>query len=249
MKKLFRTFLMCLSMFSVIPVSGKLWDENVRPLMTLFLPAVGALLGALWAALAAIARRLALPPLVTGAVLCAYPFLITGGIHFDGYLDVTDAVRSWRDTEERRRILKDPHAGSFAVLAGILLVTVQFALLASAGEDAPLLALALIPAVSRTASAMAVTALRPMTESEYSGAYRRGVRRSHAAALAILLALELLGGFAASLRCGFAVLAVLLGYAHHLRRAFRSLDGMSGDTAGYALTFAEVCGIAVFALL
>ncbi len=249
MKKLFRAFLMCLSMFTAVPVPGKFWDEDARALMTLFLPAVGVLLGALWAALAALARRLALPPLVTGALLCAYPFLITGGIHFDGYLDVTDAVKSWRDTEERRRILKDPHSGSFAVLAGVLLVTVQFALLASAGEDAPLPALVLIPTVSRTASALAVTVLRPMGASEYSGAYRRGVKRGHAAVLAALLALELLCAFAVSPRCGLAALAVVPGYAHHLHRAFRSLDGMSGDVAGYALTFAEVCGVAVFALI
>ncbi|MBR4746042.1 MAG: adenosylcobinamide-GDP ribazoletransferase, partial [Desulfovibrio sp.] len=60
-------------------------------------------------------RLAPLPTLVSGAILCAFPFLITGGIHFDGFLDVTDAVKSWRDLDERRRILKDPNVGSFAV--------------------------------------------------------------------------------------------------------------------------------------
>ncbi len=249
MKKLFRAFLMCVSMFSVVPVPGKVWDEEARPLMTLFLPAVGLMIGGIWAALAYLVRFLPLPKLVEAAVLCAYPFLVTGGIHFDGYLDVTDAVKSWRDPEERRRIMKDPHVGSFAVLAGILLVMTQFALFASAEEDADIFALALIPTVSRTAAALAVTALRPMIASEYSGVYRRGVKRGHIVLLAALLAVELTVGFVLLGWTGFSGLAVVFGYGHHLTRAFRSLDGMSGDVSGYALTFAEVCGIAVFALV
>ena len=249
MKKLFRAFLMCLSMFSVIPTPGSVWDEEARPLMTLFLPAVGLVIGGVWTLLAYLTRLLELPGLVGAAILCAYPFLVTGGIHMDGYLDVTDAVKSYRDLEERRRILKDPNVGSFAVLAGILLVLAQFAFFASAGEDADLFTLILIPAVSRTAAALAVTVLRPMAVSEYSGAYRKGVKRSHAAILSVLLAAELASGFVFLGRFGFAGLAVILGYCHHVYKAFHSLDGMSGDVSGYALTFAEVCGIAVYTLI
>lgn len=248
MKKLLRAFLMCLSMFSAIPVPGKIWDEEIRPLMTLFLPAVGLLIGGCWALLAVLCRALPLPGPVSAAVLCAYPFLVTGGIHFDGYLDVTDAVKSYRSREEQRRILKDPHVGSFAVLAGILLIMVQFAFFSSAKKTADLAPLALIPTLSRTAAALAVTVLRPMTVSEYAGPYRQGVKRSHIIFLSLLLAVELGWG---SLRGwgGLAGLAVLAGYGHHVWRAFRSLGGMSGDISGYALTFAEVCGVAAFALI
>ena len=94
MKKLFRAFLMCLSMFSVIPIPGSVWDEAARPLMTLFLPVVGLVIGGIWTLLAYLTRLMELPKLVAAAILCAYPFLVTGGIHLDGYLDVTDAVKS-----------------------------------------------------------------------------------------------------------------------------------------------------------
>ena len=236
-------------MFTAIPVPGGVWDEDARPVMTLFLPAVGLLIGGLWTALAYLLRYLELPALIAGAALCAFPFLVTGGIHFDGYLDVTDAVRSWREPEERRRIVKDPHVGSFAVLAGILLVTAQFALFASAREDACVFTLLLIPTVSRTAAALAVTALRPMTASEYAGAYRKGVKCSHAVVLSVLLVLELAAGFVFLGKYGFAGVAVLLGCCLKAWRGFRSLNGFSGDVSGYALTFGEACGIAVFALI
>ena len=48
---------------------------------------------------------------------------------------------------------------------------------------------------------------------------------------------------------GFASVAVILGYLFYLRRGVKSLGGMSGDISGYALTFGELCGIAVFALV
>ena len=251
MKKYFRALMMSMSMFCAIPCPFRKWDEEARPLMTLFLPAVGLWIGGLWALLAFIARWLSLPALVAGFLLCAFPFAITGGIHIDGFLDVVDAVRSWRDQEERRKILKDPHVGSFAVVAAILLVLAQFALFASAapGEWKYYFTLTLIAVVSRCVAAICVTVLRPLTTSEYSGAYRKGVKKSHVVILGIILAAVMALGFIFLGWYGFAAVAVIIGYLLALIRGFRSLGGMSGDISGYALTFGELCGIAVYALI
>jgi len=72
---------------------------------------------------------------------------------------------------------------------------------------------------------------------------------SRIAVFVIWLLLAAAAGFVFLGKYGFASLAVSAGYLCHLRRAFKSLDGMSGDVSGYALTFGEVCGIAVFALI
>ena len=249
MKKYIRAFLMCISMFTVIPCPFSKWDEEARPLMTLFLPLTGAVIGALWTLTAYILRILSLPPLVCGVILCAFPVIITGGIHMDGFLDTVDAVRSRRDLEERRRILKDPHVGSFAVISCALLIAAQFALFASAKENAKLLTLVFIPVVSRCAAALCVTLLRPMSASEYSGAYRSGIKTSHIVFLSVITASALALGFLLLGRYGFAPLAAAAGYLLFLFRAFRSLDGMSGDISGYALTFGELCAVAVYALI
>ena len=131
MKRCFRAMMMCFGMFCALPCPYRKWDENARPMTTLFLPLVGLLIGGLWTLTAYLIQLFSVPSLAGGAVLCAFPFLITGGIHMDGYMDVVDAVRSCRSPEERRRIMKDPHVGSFAVLFAVLLIMVQFALLAS----------------------------------------------------------------------------------------------------------------------
>ena len=249
MKKLFRACAMCFSMFCAIPSPFHVWDDEARPLMTLFLPFVGAWIGILWTGAAYLTRLLGLPALVSGAVLCAFPFLVTGGMHMDGFLDVTDAVRSWRDLDERRRILKDPNVGSFAVIAGILLIMAQFALLSSLKEEADLFTLTLIPVVSRTVAGLCVTVLRPLSVSEYAETYRQGVKRSHIVWFAVLFAAVTALGSLLLGRYGFVTPAVLLGYLWYLRRGVKSLGGMSGDISGYALTFGELCGIAVFALI
>lgn len=249
MKKYLRAMLMSFTMFTAVPCPFHMWDDAARPLMTLFLPVVGAFVGGLWTLTAFVLRWLSVPTLIQGIVLCAFPFLITGGIHMDGFMDVTDAVRSWRDLDERRRILKDPHVGSFAVLFAVLLLLAQFALFASAKETAVPFSLLLIAVVSRTVAALCVTVLRPMETSEYAGVYRKGAKTSHVIAFAVMLAAAIALGFVFLGKYGFCSLAVIAGYLLLLQRAFRSLKGMSGDVSGYAMTFAELCGIAIYALI
>ena len=43
--------------------------------------------------------------------------------------------------------------------------------------------------------------------------------------------------------------STLAGYGFALRKAYKSLDGMNGDISGYALTFGELCAVAVLALV
>ena len=40
--------MMCMTMFCYIPCPFHTWDDEARPLMTLFLPVVGAWIGILW---------------------------------------------------------------------------------------------------------------------------------------------------------------------------------------------------------
>lgn len=237
---------MCRSMFCAIPCLSRVWDEKARDKMLLFLPAVGLEIGAIWALLAWLCRYLALPAVVQGVVLGAYPFVVTGFIHLDGFMDVTDAVRSCRDLARRREILKDSHVGSFAVIGIVLLALCQTALFASARAAASLRTLVLLPAVSRCGSALAVTVLRPMSTSQYAAQKKP---KSHVIILCAQLAVYLAAGFLAGWKTGLALCGCLAGYALALRKAFRSLDGMNGDISGYALTFSELCGAAVWALI
>ena len=246
MKTYFHAFAMCQSMFCAIPCPWKVWNEQARGKMLLFLPAVGLEIGFLWVILAQICRLLALPALVVGLILAVYPYLVTGFLHLDGFMDVTDAVKSWRDLERRREILKDSHVGSFAVINIVLLVVAQFALFSSAKETANSFILLFVPAVSRCCSTLAVTGLKPMSTSQYAN---REKQTSHLIVTALLLCAFVAAGFLLCGKYGFALLGCLAGYGLALCRGYRSLDGMNGDISGYALTLGELCAVAIYALL
>ena len=246
MKTYFHAFAMCQSMFCAIPFPGNLWDEKARDKMLLFLPIVGLEMGALWAALAWLCNFLQLPVLVKGLVLAIYPYLAAGFIHLDGYMDVTDAVKSCRSLERRREILKDSHVGAFAVIGIVLLMLAQFAFLASVPESADWRILLFVPAVSRCGSSLAVTVLKPMNTSQYAAQKKP---KSHVVVLAAMTVAFVTAGFLLCGKYGFVLLGCLAGYGAALRKAYKSLDGMNGDISGYALTLGELCAVAVLAIL
>ena len=245
MKIYLHAFAMCQSMFCSIP-APQIWDEKAKDKMLLFLPIVGLEIGAIWAGLAWLCRLLNLPSMITALVLSAYPYIVTGFLHLDGYMDVTDAVKSWRDLERRREILKDSHVGSFAVIGIVLLLLAPFAFFASAPADADFLILIVVPAVSRCCSALAVTGLKPMSTSQYADQKKP---KSHMVVLTVMLVAFLAAGFLLCGKYGFALIGSLVGYGLALRRAYKSLEGMNGDISGYALTIGELCAVAVYALL
>ena len=246
MKTYSHAFAMCQSMFCAIPFPGNLWDEKARDKMLLFLPIVGLEMGALWAALAWLCNFLQLPVLVKGLVLAIYPYLAAGFIHLDGYMDVTDAVKSCRSLERRREILKDSHVGAFAVIGIVLLMLAQFAFLASVPESADWRILLFVPAVSRCGSSLAVTVLKPMNTSQYAAQKKP---KSHVVVLAAMTVAFVTAGFLLCGKYGFVLLGCLAGYGAALRKAYKSLDGMNGDISGYALTLGELCAVAVLAIL
>ena len=240
MKTYLNAFFMCQSMFCAIP-APQIWDEKAKDKMLLFLPVVGLELGVIWYLLS----LLPLPKLISALVLSAWPWIGTGYLHLDGYMDVTDAVKSYRSLQRRREILKDSHVGSFAVIGIVLLILGQLACFASVPDGADLRILMFVPAVSRCCSALAVTALPAMSTSQYAD---RQKSKSHLLVLSVMLGIFLLLGFLLCRREALALVGVLVGYGAALRKGYKSLEGMNGDIAGYALSIGELCAAAALAL-
>ena len=246
MKTFFHAFVMCQSMFCAIPCPFQIWDEKARDQLLWCLPLVGLEIGLVWWLVNLLCETFALPVLIQGAVLCAMPLLLTGCIHLDGFMDVTDAVRSCRDLERRREILKDSHVGSFAVIGCILLVLVQFAFCSTAPNWADAKMLVLIPVVSRCASAAAVAVLPKMSTSQY---VQKKARAADIGIPAASLLLCLVGAVCIWPAYVWVVAAELAVYALALRQAYKSLGGMNGDISGYCLTLAELGALGAMALL
>lgn len=248
MKKAWHAFWMCFGMFCGVPCPVRVWDEAARGAMIVCLPLVGGVIGGLWALLALLLRYLALPAGITAAAMCAAPWLLSGCIHLDGYLDCCDAVFSRRELARRQEILKDPHTGSFAVIGIALLAMAGFGLWLSAGESA-CLPLVLLPVVTRACAAVAVVCLKPMDTSQYAGAFQQARRRRRLILPLLCLALGVILPAVLQGRGGLAPLAGACGYWVAVWYGTRQLGGVSGDVSGFALTLGELAGVAALTLL
>ena len=232
---------MCQSMFCAIPSPWQGWEEKAREKMLLCLPLVGLEIGLLWWGLGLLSRYL--PPLMAGAVLAGWPWLATGFLHLDGFMDVMDAVRSCRSLERRREILKDSHVGAFAVIGCLLLGLGQFACCASF-DGAPLGLLVLVPVVSRCCAVLAVNGLEPMQTSQYANCEKK---KSGLILPGVMLLAALAAGFGIFGMWGLVLAVQAVSFALALRRAFRSLGGMNGDISGYCITLSEFFACAALA--
>lgn len=238
MKKQWRALCMAWGMFCIVPCPSRKWDEAARSWMIVWFPLVGLLAGGVW-------RLLALLPgsMLTAALLCAAPFVVTGFLHLDGYMDCCDAILSRRELAVRQKILKDSHVGAFAVIGLAILFLLQFAAFCTLNVTNSAPALLLLPVCTRAAAGLCVSTMRPMAASQYGGDFAREKKTPQCVCLALWLALALAAGW---LFCGLRALALGAGALCVWLAALygkSQLGGMSGDVSGFALTLGELAGI------
>ena len=110
------SWLIAISMYSKIPVPQVEWTKEKMSHAMCFFPLVGAIEGCLLGLWLLFAAKLSLSVGMRFLWASAIPFLVTGGIHMDGFMDTMDAIHSYGDRNKKLEILKDPHLGAFAVI-------------------------------------------------------------------------------------------------------------------------------------
>lgn len=253
---------MALGLFTSLPVpASKRWIENDTSFLIPMFPWVGLLLGALWTVTAAALVWLELTPLLSALLLLFILQGLTGFIHTDGLMDTADAFYSRAPLEKRLSILKDPHVGSFAVIALVFVLLSQYAAFHAllsvwrAGFSwQPLLTLAPIPVVSRLWVSLFVLNSRPMATSEYAKSLSAQTTRWQKREPSVLLGLVLIGFAAAAVFTNqpdllyvFAVQSLTAVWA--FRQLYRSFNGISGDLAGFILVVSETGALLAAAIL
>lgn len=239
---LLRSIAMAFSMFSRFPVPRVEWkQENMRHMLAC-LPLVGIPLGAVSALWWYISVRLGFGKLLFAAGMTALPVLLTGGIHMDGFMDTVDALSSHGDAEKKRAILKDSHAGAFAVLYCGLYLLCSFALFSETEADfSLLLPVCLIPVMSRCLSAIA-----SLTFPVYGGegllkTFHEAGQKKEAVfpALAFAASLVLIGSDSPVMAAGCLFAGAVCLFALY-RTSRKQFGGMSGDLSGFLLEISEI---------
>ena len=238
-------------MFSKIPVPRADWDkENMRYMMCFF-PLIGVVIGVLLQGLGILCTWLSFGDTMRGASFVLLPVLVTGGIHMDGFLDTTDALSSWQPREKKLEILKDSHAGAFAIITAC----VYFILWLGAwdqllGNYNGICIMSLGFMMSRCLSGIGVItfpkARTDGTVAEFSrNASEIAVRNVLITMFVILAALMIWVDPVLGVLAAVSALLVFWWY-HHM--ALKYFGGTTGDLSGFFLCICEVVMALVLAL-
>ena len=238
--RLLRTLAVTFALYSRIPMPHFEWkEEDMRYSIAAF-PIVGAVIGLVFFGVSVCASRFAIPDAAAALLLAAVPLIITGGFHADGFMDVADALSSFRTREEKLEILKDPHIGAFAVIrfavCGLIYIASLIIVLAS--ENAGILGL----------SGLAVLTFRSAKKEGmlyYESTSAAGGRTANIIAVCLLAAASVfVMVYFAWPAGGIMMSAAVFSFCWYKYMSYKEFGGITGDTAGY---FVVVCETAVAA--
>ena len=217
------------------------WEKENMKYALCFFPWVGLAVGAVSAVLFWLLQQIGAGSMLRAAVLTAVPVLVTGGIHLDGYLDTMDALSSWREKQRRLEILKDPHAGAFAIIMGCL----YFVLYAGAAGE---LVWKIFPAyafgfaVSRSFSGLSIAFFPNANPKGTAAAFGMSAEKKRTAAV-LVVTIFAVTALSASF-CVWAALDVLvvsaLVFCYYKWKSSKYFGGITGDLAGYFLSLCEL---------
>jgi adenosylcobinamide-GDP ribazoletransferase len=126
-----KSFLTALAFLTVFPVRFRESPSSDHVAQSRFwYPVVGLLLGLVLAGWTELVGRLGEPALQAFLIVLAW-IVLTGALHVDGFCDVCDGLFGGQTAEDRLRIMKDPHLGTFGLVGGVLLLLGKFAALQS----------------------------------------------------------------------------------------------------------------------
>ncbi len=240
-----RSFLVALAFLTIVPIRFRtLPDAGTVARARFWYPLVGILLGGALGGLAALLALWSRPPQLSAFVILLAWVVLTGALHLDGFCDLCDGLFGGRTPEDRLRIMKDPHLGTFGLAGGVLLLLGKFVLLTEAMKsphEAPWVIGGAV-AVTRCL-ALCMAALAPYPRPEGTGKALIAAARPWEGALfaAAAGAAAIIAGVPIERResglWGVPALAAVVALTWLCERR---LGGVTGDCLGAAIEGAEL---------
>lgn len=207
-----------------------------------YFPLIGLVIGGAECLWFWISQMLHLPGLLGSAVACVIPLLITGGIHMDGFCDTVDALSSQQDRERRLEILKDSHAGAFAIIFAGVYMVLAYGSWNAVTDWRRLGAVCVGFVLSRALSGLAL--------ATFQGARKKGMLQGFADAARKKTVTVTMLVYIVLCAAAMMVLARWLGlvmvcanglvFLYYRMTAYKKFGGTTGDLAGWFLQLAEL---------
>lgn len=239
----FKSMISAFAMYSRIPMPKIEWKEENHRYSLCFFPLIGAVICWLYLLWFYICAALGINEFLKGAVSVALPLLVTGGIHADGFCDVTDARACLGDRAKKLAVMSDPHIGSFAVIYSILYFLLQAAVFSAVRTLNTAVVIALCFVMSRAFSGLAAVTMKCAKNEGTLQSFSEPAHKAITTAVLIAVcASSYMFMLAADIWAGAAVLLVFfLCLLYYRISAYRSFGGITGDTEGW---FLQICELA-----
>jgi adenosylcobinamide-GDP ribazoletransferase len=247
-----RSFLTAVAFLTVIPIPFREAPSTAGIARSRFwFPVVGLLLGMILGGWSALLAQVGLPGIAAFLVLLLWVGL-TGALHLDGFCDLCDGLFAGRTPEDRLRIMKDPHLGTFGLAGGVLLLLGKFAAL-QVVVAAPARSVWVVAAAVTWARCLAlcIAANAPYPRAEGTGKALIEATAWQEAGL-ISLAMAMLLSFSAPSAWWVAPALLLAGLVMIVALRWlcvARLGGVTGDCLGAGIEAAELLFLMGAALL
>ena len=254
--KLLRAIAVAFAQYSRIPMPRFEWkEEDMRYSIAAF-PLVGAVIGLIFFGVFRCAENYDLPDTAIALLLTAVPLIVTGGFHVDGFMDVADALSSFKTREEKLSILKDPHIGAFAVIrlaiCGLIYVASLIIVIASDTADGLVTGIASGFVLSRCLSALSVLTFKSAKKEGmlyYEATSAAGGRKINLILVSVIGAASICAMACFTWPLEYIMLvAALLSFVWYKHVSYKQFGGITGDTAGYFVVICETSIAAAAAL-
>jgi len=248
----FQTFAVTFAMYSAIPMPHVVWNKDNMRYTNFFFPLVGAVVGGLFLLWYRLSLLAGFTGVLFAVIATAISPLVTGCLHLDGFCDTTDSLFSSRPREEKLKIMKDPHAGTFAVIGAVLLLLLRFGALYevyAVQSDRAVYILALTPVLARIYSGYSVARFPKARKDGLVVAFGSPSGPATGPVLIVFAGIVSLLMILVSPAPGLVTsLLVLLSFLGYKRMSMRVYGGITGDLAGFFLETAEAAGLLGLAL-
>ena len=235
MKRMWNSFKIAFSMYSRLPMPESEWSRENLSYALIYFPWIGGLIGLItygifrlkeWCAV----QGTGISDLTFLVFMVLVPVLITGGIHMDGFMDTQDALSSYQPKERRLEILKDSHAGAFAILSCTVYFLCCTAIYASLTErSVKVTALGFL--LSRTLSGLSVVTFPQAKKDGLAATFAENAAKKTVRSVLIV----------AGKGAGTAAVAVAGAvFFCYYRMSLKNFGGITGDLAGYFLQMCEI---------
>jgi len=249
MKSLWTAVVSAFSTFSVLPTPRIEWNEYSLKNVLAALPLVGVVIGGVLCLYYWLSTVLQLPAILSAVIFTILPVALSGGIHMDGFADMTDALSSHAEPEKKRAILKDPHCGAFAVIAVGCYLLLYFGLCTALPLDWKTIGLLGVTHVLSRAIGSLLSLLPSANETGMQRAFRDSASKGSVWILLCWVVLSLGGAALLSpLAAGGMLLAGGLVFLYVRHTARKQFGGMSGDLAGAGITLSTIATVLALVL-